>query len=296
LGQTDSLTSRLKNGDDIEMKKVLLGIDDYSELIFLEALLKKVGLNIEGVQNQVAIPEKILNFNPDLVILTAYGTRVNGVKLLSRIKKKNGYPKVIILFHRSAPVAEKEIRNFPMDVLLESPVNPKTMLEMTERLLEMEEGALMKKFDKLDLGQSLPLVGEDKNNRWKLKERSETGGPPSSPLDELFSLDGNAKPASSDGLSSESGHAYKEDQVGTQAGHAFSQQLEKHRVGQDSTAARRSRYEKASKESVLPPFQPMLRTLVEQEEKDFRKAEKDPEIVSIDEERRQYVSKMFLKK
>src|SRR5690349_13572803 len=111
------------------MRKVLVAVEDYSELVFLETLFKKVGLDVEGVQNDVAIPEKILGFSPDLIILSSYGTRVNPVRLLPKVKRKGGFPRIIILYQKARPGTEKDLKSFAVDAMLDSPVHPRLILE-----------------------------------------------------------------------------------------------------------------------------------------------------------------------
>ena len=58
------------------MDRVLLVIEDIQYATHLEMTLRKVGFDIETISNEYNLPDKLLTFNPDYVIVKGIGQRV----------------------------------------------------------------------------------------------------------------------------------------------------------------------------------------------------------------------------
>lgn len=126
------------------MQRILIAIEDFNELLFCETILKKVGFNTQSYQTDLAISEGILGFNPDLLIMTATGNRVNGVNYLTKLKTKNKNLPVVLVGQRNRlNVSDKQIV-----ALLEPPLSPRILLEVISTLFELDEDALLLKYDK----------------------------------------------------------------------------------------------------------------------------------------------------
>lgn len=78
-------------------RKVLLVMDNYTDLSQAEALLKRVGLDTMGLQKAARLADTLLSFAPDAVVLQNYGTQINGEDIASRLKRRRGLPKVLLL-------------------------------------------------------------------------------------------------------------------------------------------------------------------------------------------------------
>src|SRR4051794_12157253 len=106
------------------MLRVLLLIEDYGELMFLQILLSKLGFEVETLKNPKAIGDSLIKVNPDIVVLTGRGKRVNGIELSAGIKRTKGKPKVILLAppHLKAKFTKAEVAN--AEAVLDSPVSP----------------------------------------------------------------------------------------------------------------------------------------------------------------------------
>jgi response regulator RpfG family c-di-GMP phosphodiesterase len=131
------------------MLRVLLVIDDYGELLFMQTLLKKLGFDVDGIQNQRSFDESILNLNPDLVLATAKGRKVNGVELAEGLRRTRGVPRVILL----APPAMAEKLSSAMianvDAVLETPVGATRLLEKVAELGGVDKINLLEKYRRL---------------------------------------------------------------------------------------------------------------------------------------------------
>jgi hypothetical protein len=127
------------------MTRILLAVEEFNELIFLEKLLKKLGFDVLGVQNDTVIPEKLMSFNPELLIITSQGNRVNGAKVLARLKTKGNFPKTIFLNPRgrAAVTTDKSIV-----AALDSPVSPRTIIELLSSVFGLDEEVMLEKYEK----------------------------------------------------------------------------------------------------------------------------------------------------
>lgn len=131
------------------MLRVLLAVDDYGELLFLQTLLKKLGFDVDGIQSEQRFEEAFLALNPDMIIATAKGKRINGMEIAEGLRRSKGLPKVLLL--ASSAIIEKlrgiEIQN--VDALLESPVGALSLLAELALHGGIDRQALIDKYKKL---------------------------------------------------------------------------------------------------------------------------------------------------
>jgi DNA-binding response OmpR family regulator len=131
------------------MKRVLLVIDDYGELLFLQTLLKKLGFDVDGIQNERAFEDSFLALNPEIVIATAKGKRINGLEIAEGIRKVRGLPKVILLATGAIWDRLRGLEIPSVDGVLESPVAASQLLGMIADLAELDKTTLLEKYRRL---------------------------------------------------------------------------------------------------------------------------------------------------
>jgi DNA-binding response OmpR family regulator len=131
------------------MLRVFLVIDDYNELIYLQTLLKKLGFDVEGLQNPKKYADLSLGFNPQILITTARGKKVDGLKLAQSIHKRRGLPKIVALRTGDQSFHENEFAEAGIDQVLDSPINPKKLILSLSVLGDVDEAQLMDKYSKI---------------------------------------------------------------------------------------------------------------------------------------------------
>ncbi len=131
------------------MLRVFLVIDDYNELIYLQSLLKKLGLDVEGVQNQKKYADMSLGFNPHILITSAKGKKVDGLQLTQSLYRKRGLPKVIALKSNDYAINVDDYRDSGVDEILDSPVSPRKLILSIANLGGIDETALLEKYSKI---------------------------------------------------------------------------------------------------------------------------------------------------
>ncbi len=131
------------------MLRVLLILDDYGELLFMQTLLKKLGFDVDGIQNERNFEEAFLALNPEIVIATAHGKKVDGLSLAESIRRVRGFPKVILV--ASGPMLDR-LRNLEggsHDAILESPVAASRLLGTIATLASQHPSILLEKYSRL---------------------------------------------------------------------------------------------------------------------------------------------------
>ena len=130
------------------MNRVLLVIDDYSELVYLETLLKKVGFDVDGIQNNRKFDEKRLTLNPEVVIASAKGKNVNGLSLVEKMKRRGGKPKNILIVPQVLAEKLKGLKLKNVDGTLHAPVQPEPLLTLLADLTGNDAAQLLEKYER----------------------------------------------------------------------------------------------------------------------------------------------------
>jgi hypothetical protein len=130
-------------------------IDDYNEMVQLETLLKKVGFDTIGIQNEQQVTEKLVAFRPEIIIVDFQGSKIHGLNLGSKIKKNaSGIPRMALLLPKNIGLTEEQLAATTFDAAIERPYGDTLILKMLGHLSQIDIEALLAKY--------LKLVGVDK--------------------------------------------------------------------------------------------------------------------------------------
>lgn len=122
-------------------------LEDYGELMFLQTVLKKLGFDVDAIQNPRSYQDHLLRMNPDLLLMTAYGKKVQGLQLAKATKKVRGLPHILLLRSSGQP----EDKDIAVDRWLQSPVSATLMIDSIAELCGLNNQVLQEKFQKLKL-------------------------------------------------------------------------------------------------------------------------------------------------
>ena len=283
------------------MLRIFLVIDDYNELIYLEALLKKLGLDVEGVQNQKKYADMSLGFNPQILITSARGKKVDGLQLTQSLYRKRGLPKVIALKSSEYSINADDFRDSGVDEILDSPVNPRKLILTIAHLGGIDEAALLEKYAKIK-GQlhiteeaqtyvaSYDENGQPVENLEKVRQDIETVAK----NDQAFALDAKDDPFS------ETSKAFTDSEARVGGVPQFPLQQDAESTLEPAAAApvqkkteREERYEQwAAKLGPLPPKH-FVRDRVLDFNKKIRADNIVEDIEEIEDERKTFVKALF---
>lgn len=129
------------------MRRILLVIDEFNELVGLETLFRRLGFDVLSLGREATVQEAILGFPPDLIIATGRGRQVDGLTLASRLKFHGARPRVIVLLPQEA--LSGGFRSDVIDAIIETPFEPRTALKAVCRLLQLPPEPILEKYSKI---------------------------------------------------------------------------------------------------------------------------------------------------
>jgi hypothetical protein len=150
------------------MSRVLLFVDDYSEQMFVQIVLKKLGFDVDALQNVHTLGDRLLAFHPQLMILSEESRKFSTEAVLNQATAQIPSLCFILLKKKSGGVdtVSKEI------LRISSPVQPAELITATARSCQLAPRTLLEKFKKFR-GQI--QLTEDQERQLDLYERNEEG-------------------------------------------------------------------------------------------------------------------------
>lgn len=131
------------------MNKILLVYEDYADLMSVEGTLKKVGFDVIGLSSEYAIAEQVLAFNPDLVVGSGRGGKVNSLGVGKRLKEMSRWQgKSVLIFPANFKPNPQELIRIRVDMILEAPVPPLRLVQVIGKLLGHDEAILLERLNK----------------------------------------------------------------------------------------------------------------------------------------------------
>ena len=131
------------------MTKVLLIFEDYIELNTSQFTLKKVGFDCLGISTEFGTSEKVISFNPDIVIASGKGTKVSTIGVGRRLKDMPRWTgKTVLIFPAGSKPKPEELMKIRMDVVLEAPVENVRLIQVLAKLTNQDDQILIEKLIK----------------------------------------------------------------------------------------------------------------------------------------------------
>jgi CheY-like chemotaxis protein len=273
------------------MLRVFLVIDDYNELIYLQTLLKKLGFDVEGLQNQKKYADLSLGFNPQILIATARGRKVDGLQLAQSIIKRRGIPKIIVLKNSDQSFGEGAFDQIGVDTVLESPINPKKLIHAIAELGGVDENPLLEKYSKMK---------GTLTNSGVTAEAPESYDDNGQPIESVAKVKGAINEISQpDIVKVKGGKGFQINNdseisaIGT-VGAKFPLENKKSiRATEGNTVERKDRFEKWQREMGALPAKKFDRERIKEFNKKIRETEPPEDIEEIEDERRKFVKALF---
>lgn len=137
------------------MLRVLLVLEDYGELMFLQTVLKKIGFDVDSTQNPRKFADSVLAMNPEVIVMTASGKRIKGTELIHSIKRVRGMPKVILI-KANALSTKETLDSLEVEGWLDSPVGAPDLLAKIAELMNLNNQSLQDKLLKMRMQETAP--------------------------------------------------------------------------------------------------------------------------------------------
>lgn len=242
------------------MLRILLGIEDYNELLYLQTFLKKIGFDTDGVQNEKKFADLLLGFNPQVVILSGLNKKGLGTRVIEKVKKRDGYPKIILLRGQDTEVDPVFFKGSIVDKVMDRPVQLAHLIQNLAHFAGMDAELLQTKFDKISIQlkseRDLPVLFELGDSR--VVESTTKAGADSAPR---FPVRPESLPFKATSVSPEK---------------------------------RKARFAKALEDiQTDPKTSTFARAEILKYTKEIRRESEDPQFKELDEQRRDFVRAMF---
>jgi CheY-like chemotaxis protein len=153
------------------VRKLLLVIEDYAELISLESLLRRVGFDVLSLSREASVAETALAFTPDLLLATYRGRNIDGLRLAQRMKAQVGHRlRVLFILPPGFDPKDPALARVGADAWLPLPVDHVRTLRILSRILNIPVEPLVEKLGKiesarLDEAEEMYLVQSGPRNR-----------------------------------------------------------------------------------------------------------------------------------
>ena len=106
------------------MDRVLLVIDDIQYNRQVEMTLRKLGFEVESVNNEFSMNEPLIAFNPDYIVVKGQGQRLNILSIAKKLREANNHNnKVILVFPENFEITSDDIFNIRADLILKEPIS-----------------------------------------------------------------------------------------------------------------------------------------------------------------------------
>lgn len=107
------------------MDRVLLIIDDIQYNRQVEVSLRKVGFEVESVNNEFNVNEPLLSFNPDYIIVRGNSSRLSVLNVGKKLKESSiaHNTKIILVFPEKFEVSSDDLFRMRADLVLNDPIS-----------------------------------------------------------------------------------------------------------------------------------------------------------------------------
>ena len=122
----------------IENSKILLVDDEEDILEFLSYNLKKEGFGIVTANNGISALKKLEKSKPDLIILDVMMPEMDGIEVCEKIREKQRYDDILILFLTARSEDYSELAGFSAgaDDYITKPIKPKLLVSRVNAILK----------------------------------------------------------------------------------------------------------------------------------------------------------------
>lgn len=133
-------------GHNENMHKVLLCYEDFSEVMAVQPILKKVGFDTASISSEFSLNDQLLTFNPDIVIGCGRGGKVSTAGVGRRLKENPRWTgKVILIFPPGVKPEPEVLLKIRMDVALEAPVEVTRLIVVLASLTGQDSQVLIER-------------------------------------------------------------------------------------------------------------------------------------------------------
>ena len=118
------------------MDRVLIALDQIQYANHLEMTLRKVGFDVEAITTEFNLSEKLLTFNPDIIVVRGQSAKLSALNVGRKLKENLKFSgKVILILGADQKVSPEDLAKIKMDLLLFEPMGA---LKLTMNILNLD--------------------------------------------------------------------------------------------------------------------------------------------------------------
>jgi len=118
------------------MDRVLIAYDQIQQAAHIETTLRKVGYEVEAIANEFNLSERLLTFNPDIVIVRGNSPKLMTINVGKKLKENIKYVgKVVLVFPPDHKISPEDMAKVKVDLLLFEPLGA---MQLVMKVLELE--------------------------------------------------------------------------------------------------------------------------------------------------------------
>ncbi len=118
------------------MDRVLIVFDQIQYANHLEMTLRKVGFEVESISTEFNLSEKLLTFNPDMIIARGQSAKLSALNIGRKLKENFKYSgQVILVLGADQKFSPDELIKVKIDLLLFEPIGA---LKLTMNILNLD--------------------------------------------------------------------------------------------------------------------------------------------------------------
>lgn len=147
------------------MVRILVLMEDYSEMSQIRALLKKVGCDVDTANSEIGIKEKVTALRPDMLLVSGVGKKISPVSISKKMKEIPGFnAKIILILAPGVRISLNDLAENKFDAFLESPFDPMRLFTLITKFSNGKASGLEEKFQQLAadgaLGREIEGAGD----------------------------------------------------------------------------------------------------------------------------------------
>jgi hypothetical protein len=148
------------------MRKILLCIEDHKILNNLSLVFKKLGFDIESLNSETGLQEKLLGFKADAVVTCGSGQKVSPIGVSKKLNDwgifKRGV-KYIVVLNNQYKISPADLARTRIDGFLEVHFPVERTIEVLCKTLNIESKPMVEKLHRMVHSGQLDLLGDKIN-------------------------------------------------------------------------------------------------------------------------------------
>jgi hypothetical protein len=149
----------------VRKKKILLAFEEYVELVRLQKDLMRLGFDVVGTQSEHQLQKELMEFNPELIIISTRGQKLSFQSIIDRIRTASlfrGF--VFVLVPQGFQIDPQTLTKIRFDEVLPAQVEFKILIHKLCDALRIDAAKVLEKLNRLKFAVQAHTPGQTSRN------------------------------------------------------------------------------------------------------------------------------------